>query len=1056
MEAPMIHRRRSMGVAMAAARRRTRGCLLYVAAAGYGKTTALEAIPGDGATAWYSGAELLTWLARPTAGGLHRPPGRPPAGHVVIDDLPTLPAAALPRLARALDDVPDQVRVSLAGRRPPSDAALAALPAPVLERTAPDLALRPVLVAAVLREEHGVDDADLAFYVHEVTAGWPALVQHAGAAIRRTGADRTTLLAALTDPATAGAGWLRDEALAGLPRAAARLLESLAGLDPVTAALCAALDGRTGAPRRAADRVRWLTRSGLLVAHPRHAGARGDPALRVVPAVAAVLCAGRPTARGRAVRRRAAGWYAGNGYPLAAARAFADCGDRSEAVAVIEARGDEILAAGGATEVVPLIDAVPVADRSRRLRLVLGDALRMSGDVAGALSVFEPMLAAARPTGACDAGLAWRAAMAHYLRSDYPAARRLCELAPADPPGTTADTVLLAVCRSSVRAMLGDSTGAAAQAALAVRLASVVGGDRVLAAAHVAAALTAVGARRDEHLADALAAAERAGDLVQAARVLVNQAGGLLRQARYAAAADAAARAVRAAEAGGPPGILAVALCNAGEALLRLGRYDEAGVHFERTVQLSRRLGLRRSAMGLWGLAELDRLLGRREQSRTGFAEAAELARATGDVQVLLPALAGLARVLVDGPRADHPAARAAADEAERIATPLLASRAMVAAGWVALAGGSLVTAQQRAAAAVRAARETRRADCLAEALELAATVSTDTGAADPALREAEAIWRRAGAVPAADRLVVQLGTLPGAGGADRAAARAATQRLQALGVRMPAGACGPPAEAAGAAVRIQVLGRFEVLVGGRAVPLTAWRSRQARSLVKILVAHRGRPVARAELTELLWPDDDPQRTGHRLSVLQSTVRGVLDPTRLWPADHHVRADVAGISLDTDHVSIDAEELLRDADHAVQLRRDGAPERARELLVEVAAGYRGGAFGDEPYEQWSDGLREEVRAVWLRSLRCLAELSAAAGDVDQAVTSLVRLLAADPFDESAHRGLVRLLQRAGRHGEAHRAFGRWAHAMASIDAPAPDRGLLNRQASAPPSPAARS
>ena len=42
----------------------------------------------------------------------------------------------------------------------------------------------------------------------------------------------------------------------------------------------------------------------------------------------------------------------------------------------------------------------------------------------------------------------------------------------------------------------------------------------------------------------------------------------------------------------------------------------------------------------------------------------------------------------------------------------------------------------------------------------------------------------------------------------------------------------------------------------------------------------------RGELCELLWPDDDPSRTGHRLSVLLSIVRGVLDPDRVFANDY--------------------------------------------------------------------------------------------------------------------------------------------------------------------------
>jgi DNA-binding SARP family transcriptional activator len=254
------------------------------------------------------------------------------------------------------------------------------------------------------------------------------------------------------------------------------------------------------------------------------------------------------------------------------------------------------------------------------------------------------------------------------------------------------------------------------------------------------------------------------------------------------------------------------------------------------------------------------------------------------------------------------------------------------------------------------------------------------------------------------------------------------------------------PADSPGTPVRIQVLGNFQTLVAGKPVPLTAWRSRQARSLLKILVARRGTPIARPELSELLWPDDDTERTGHRLSVLLSIDRSVLDPSRLWPPDHHIRADVAGISLDIDHVGIDVVDLMRDAAHAAELARSGQTDRAREILAEVDDAYSGDAYSDEPYEDWARGLREEARAMWLRALRSRADLSRRAGDVDQAITSLVRLLAADSYDEPAHRALVTILVRAGRHGEARRAFERWTQAMRSIDAPAPHPDVLRPSA----------
>lgn len=990
---------------------------MLVAAAGYGKTTALE-----------SACAVVPAFAE-----------RPPTLDVGVDDVCRLSGPDQVRLARWAAGLPDGVRVSLAARRPlhaEALAVLAGLPVPLATRGPADLALSPDQVLRTLRDEHGVGDADLAYLTYQLTAGWPALVQLAGTALDRQAAGRRDLLAALSEPGTAGACWIRDQVVADLPGPAARLLEAIADLDPVSESLCAALAPSTeDGPEGSVAELRWLATTGLLVADP----IRRPGTLRLVPMLRAVL-------NSRAVRvapqRRivAARWYQDNGHPLAAARTLAAAGAAEPAAALLESHGDEMLAAGGAVEVARLVATLPAGVRSPRLCLVRADALRMAGDVAGAATAFAPLVAEAEHTRCWPAALAWRAAMLHYMRGDYRGALDLLDRADRGHPADR-DAVQVLASRATVLVVLGETERAGVVAAEALAAAADAGDDQGWAAAHLAAAHIAVGVRRDEHLARALTAAERAGDVVRQARVLANQADCLLRDARYPQALRVAARAVRAAEVGGPPGVLVTALHNAGEALTRLGRYDEATLHFERSIQVSHRAGLSRTAPGLYGLGEVNRLLGRRQQARIALDEAAELARAHAELQILVPALVGLTRLLVDA--GEPEAAAAAAVEAARAAdtgAPGFVSQAYLAHGWVALATGDTPRAQECAEQAVAAARACRRADVLAEALELAAAVTAEASIARAALSEAEAIWCRAGAEPAADRVRVLLGRLPGADGPQRWGAREAARRLVALGVPAVDGAPLMPVEAA--PVRVRVLGRFEVVVGGQAVPLPAWRSRQARTLLKILIARRGRPVPRGELCELLWPDDEPSRTAHRLSVLLSAVRNVLDPSRQRPADHYLRADPAGVCFDIGRVALDVEDLLRDAAHGLRLAREGHAERAREILTEVDTAYRGDAFDDEPYESWADGLREEARAVWLRALRELAELCRRAGDPDQAATTLVRLLVADPYDEPAHRALVEVLRAAGRHGEAQRAFGRWAGAMRSIDAPVPTLAVL--------------
>jgi DNA-binding SARP family transcriptional activator len=971
---------------------------LVVGAAGYGKTALLEKLSQT------PGAALVS--APAALGG--------EVAHLLVDDLSNLRTDEQVALVTRLGSMPAR-EVTLAFRAPPSRAVLAVIGGSAREHGPADLALDEQAVAGILREEYGVHDADLAHRLHDLTGGWPGLVHRVAAVLPERGEDVDALSAAFAEPGSPVASWIKERVIAALPTQARRLLDLVcdgsAPALPVSAELAAAAEVLDASGAEAA--FRWLRSTGLVVPMPTGQSRQGSRLWRVVPLVERVYAARRRASRRLDSDRRAARWYREQDLPLAACRMLVRAGLLEEAGELVADQGDAILARGGAADLARMIRDQPELAAAPASRLRYGDALRRSGDPVAAGRVLAPLLAEAERSGAWSAALCWRAAMVHYMRGGYAAALDLADRAPAGTGAgpDNADAVLLRCVRSSTLCMLGEHDQATAEAEGALSEAMGLGDDGVLATALVTAAMSAKGPAQDDLLADALSAAERAGDVAAQARVLLNQAHVLLLTARYRDAHQCAGRAVKAAEHGSPPGILVTALRNAGESSVRLGRLDEAAFCFDRAVRICRRTGLRRAASGLRGLGEVYRQRGLRTHSRAAFEDAIELARLSGEVQVMVPAMASLARELAAGDDTERSRARCLVVEATAQAPPALRAEVEVAAGWVALAEGDQATAGERAALAASYAREWRNAAALAEALELSARVAADPAMASAALTEALAIWEIAGATPAAERVRVELDRM-----------------------------------SAAARVRIRVLGGFDVQVCGEPVPLTAWRSRQARTLVKILVARRGRPAARAELCELLWPDDDPSRTGHRLSVLLSVVRGVLDPGRNWPSDHCIRADRRGMLLDLDHVEVDVERLLRSAAAAADLVRAGEGARAREVLESVDAMYAGDAFDDEPYEDWADGLREESRAAWVRSLRLLADLAVSDGEHRRAAALFVRLLAVDPYDEDAHRKLVEALVGAGRHGEARRAFDRWARAMRAIDVDPPDPVVLRSAA----------
>jgi DNA-binding SARP family transcriptional activator len=999
--------------------------LLITAGAGYGKSDLLESqCPADG---------IVVSTLAVVSGGL---PGG--VSWIGLDDFHRVAVDEQARLMELLGARPE-VGFAIASQTPFSAAIRRCPPGRVSERDATDLALTPYAIARLLVDEYEVTDPEAGLRVAELTSGWPALVHFCGDVLSRD--NQADLASAMTVSHAAAAEWIRVNVLERLSGDAREVLAAVAAVDitsPLSQRVCDVVLGELGRDA-SPDLVRDLLQIGVLV--PRRRLGRTTEVV-IVRAVALAVRAESDEQPTRDVLTAVARAYTTERAWLPAARAYAVAGDREAATRLIGERGQDMLRRGDAGAFVSLVDNVvpDLADQSDLLRRTYADALRMAGDPARARQAFAPLMTDAETAG-WGPGLATRVASLHYLRGEFQAALEALDRyapCPDDEQSDSIDVVDWLACRAHVLVMIGRPEDARLVAGRCHQIAEHLGIAYAQGVAHLALARASRGAVMDLHFEQAVRFATDADDAVTATRALQAQTSVLLAAARYRQAAFSAGEAAQMARLCCPPGLQAAALHNLGEALARTGGFDEALWHLECSVAVCRRLGPARAALGLVGIAEIHRQLGHAEQARTAYAEAIELAHGSGDVQVLVSALCGEALLAAD----ESPsAAEDVAVEALSLAADDLRARALTVAGRIALLQGDRSSAADHARRAVLIAREERATDLLADALELEANATDDSIRARDALREALSIWTAGGARPDAARIEVLVGRLPDADGTERSRARDAARDLRRLGLLVP----GHRAEAGrgvGGTISIDVLGPFTVTVDGSEVPLPAWRSRQARTLVKILAACRGRVVTRDRLCDLLWPDDDPARTGHRLSVLLATVRGVLDPAKAWPSERYLVADQWGVRFDLRAVVIDAEMLLRDAAHAAELLEQGRTDCAREVLSHVDALYRGEAFEEES-DEWAGGLREEVRAAWGRSMRRLANLQLREGRGPEALGLFARLLSIDPYDEQVHRRLVTGLVRAGRHGEARRAFERWRQAMREIDAPLPEPRVLH-------------
>ena len=215
------------------------------------------------------------------------------------------------------------------------------------------------------------------------------------------------------------------------------------------------------------------------------------------------------------------------------------------------------------------------------------------------------------------------------------------------------------------------------------------------------------------------------------------------------------------------------------------------------------------------------------------------------------------------------------------------------------------------------------------------------------------------------------------------------------------------PASAATPTLEVRLLGGFTVLHAGEPVTPPPGMGAQA---VKFVAVAGGRATV-DHLVEALWPEAEPGRGRTRL-------RNVLA---------RLRQDVELLVRDGDEVAL-ADGAVCDLtlflDEAAQALGGTAGSAVARRAVER---YAGELLPGDRYQDWTAGPRERARAHYLR---LLDRLAAAETDVDQAVAWYERALDVDPYDEERYVAMAQLLVQQGRAGPAHRVVRR---ALAMVD-----------------------
>ncbi len=216
---------------------------------------------------------------------------------------------------------------------------------------------------------------------------------------------------------------------------------------------------------------------------------------------------------------------------------------------------------------------------------------------------------------------------------------------------------------------------------------------------------------------------------------------------------------------------------------------------------------------------------------------------------------------------------------------------------------------------------------------------------------------------------------------------------------------------ASAGSVRVRLVGPLRVYVDGRRVADPP--AGRAASLLALLAVDAGHLVPIDRIIDDLWPDGPPAKAKENVASLVSRLRRLVGRERIEGSRSGYRlvlADDVRIDLrDAEAGVLDAERQLFSGAFAP------ACTAARDVLAILDAGE---LLEDDPYAQWAEAPRRRAEALKRRARRTLWTAALEMDDPRSAMEAASAAVESDPFDEEAHRALMRADHRRGDRGAA--------------------------------------
>ena len=216
-------------------------------------------------------------------------------------------------------------------------------------------------------------------------------------------------------------------------------------------------------------------------------------------------------------------------------------------------------------------------------------------------------------------------------------------------------------------------------------------------------------------------------------------------------------------------------------------------------------------------------------------------------------------------------------------------------------------------------------------------------------------------------------------------------------------------------ALAVKMLDGFRVWQGTEA--LLALPHGRVRAMLKLLLLQRHRPISRARLAALFWPEADDDNARNNLHVALHRLRRALgSAAKLHLGDEGYQLLTPGEAW------LDTEQFVQHAEAGLREEREGRPAEAISQYEAALALYHRDLLEEG---EWESSLAADAQALRDRLSQVLERLSSLheqRADWHDCLRASLRHLRQDESNELAHQRLMRCYSRLGQLSLAERQY----------------------------------